>query len=526
MPFPRSSGILLHPTSFPSRYGIGDLGDSAYRFVEFLQRSGQQFWQVLPLGPTGHGNSPYMCFSSMAGNPLLISPDRLYHEGWLTDEDLANLPDFPAERVEYDRVIETKMPLLLKAAQRFKEHATVEQRMEFDAFCASRAFWLNDYALFMALKQAQGGMSWHQWNEAIASRDSEALTEWRLKLSEEIFQHKYLQFEFFRQWSTLRDYANDLGIRIIGDIPIYVAHDSVDVWAFPEFFHLDPETGEPALMAGVPPDYFSETGQLWGNPIYHWEALEEAGFGWWLQRFRSTLDYVDIVRIDHFRGFCAYWAVPQGEETAMNGEWIDAPGTAFFETLEKELGHLPILAEDLGLITPDVEELRDRFEFPGMKILQFAFGGGADNPFLPFNFERNCVVYTGTHDNDTTQGWFSELSEYERDRLIRYLGCASEAGIHWDLIRLGMASVANQAIFPLQDLLGLGTESRMNYPGKPDGNWEWRYRAEVLTEELGDRLLALVELYGRAPKPPSKQEQEALHNNLHDNVESVHHDPN
>lgn len=501
MPFPRASGILLHPTSFPGRFGIGDLGAAAYQFIDFLNGSGQQIWQVLPLGPTGHGNSPYMSYSSMAGNPLLISPESLRDQGLLNDSDLYDFPHYSDDWVDYDPVIAAKTPLLLKASENFKAGATTEQRQHFEEFCASRAFWLNDYALFMALKGAHEGASWHTWDEAIAKRQPETLEKWRLRLTSEIFHHKFLQYEFFRQWSSLKTYANDRGISIIGDIPIYVAHDSADVWAFPQYFHLDPETGEPSLMAGVPPDYFSATGQLWGNPIYKWDVIEESGFDWWIQRFRALLEFVDLIRIDHFRGFCAYWAVSQGETTAMNGEWIEAPGEAFFKALRQELGSLPILAEDLGVITPDVEALRDQFEFPGMKILQFAFGSDNDNPFLPFNYVRNSVVYTGTHDNDTTLGWFHTLQDYERDRLLQYLGCTSTDGIHWDLIRLALSSISNQALIPLQDVLGLGNKARMNYPGKADGNWAWRYRGESLSYELSDRLRQLTTIYGRAPKP-------------------------
>jgi 4-alpha-glucanotransferase len=499
MPYSRVSGILLHPTSFPGRFGIGDLGAIAYQFIDFLYESGQQLWQVLPLGPTAYGNSPYMCYSAMAGNPLLISPEFLQNQGLLSDADLKDLPEFAVEQVDYEQVIAVKTPLFLKAAETFKATASMEQRQAYDAFCASRAFWLNDYALFMALKDIHEGVSWYEWDEAIAKRKPAAMEQWRLRLTAKIFYHKYLQFEFFRQWSELKHYANERGIRIIGDIPIYVAHDSVDVWAFPQQFHLDPETSEASLMAGVPPDYFSATGQLWGNPIYDWEEMEKSGFEWWLQRFRAMLEYVDLIRIDHFRGFAAYWAVQQGETTAINGEWLEAPGEQFFETLRQELGSLPILAEDLGVITPDVEALRDQFGFPGMKVLQFAFGSDTANPFLPYNYLRNSVVYTGTHDNDTTVGWFHQLSDWERGNLLRYLGCTGPDGIHWDLIRLALSSVAEQAIFPLQDILGLGTEARMNFPGKPSGNWQWRYQAEALTQELGDRLRQLTETYGRAP---------------------------
>lgn len=499
MSFPRASGLVLHPTSLPGRFGVGDLGSAAYQFVDFLSHGGQQIWQVLPLGPTGHGNSPYMSYSSMAGNPLLISPELLRDRGLLSDDDFAELPDFPSDRVDYERVFQVKTPLLEKAAAAFKDQASADERDAFDKFCQSRDFWLDDYALFMALKGVHGGASWTQWDEAIAKRDPEALTTWRLRLTSEIFYHKYLQFEFFRQWSQVKQYANDRGVCIVGDMPIYVAHDSADVWALPHIFHLDPETGEPALMAGVPPDYFSNTGQLWGNPIYNWEEMERWGFKWWLQRFQSMLDYVDLTRIDHFRGFRAYWAVEQGETTAIHGKWVEAPGEALFEMVKQELGSLPILAEDLGVITPDVEELRDKFGFPGMKILQFAFGSGPDNPYLPFNYIQNCVVYTGTHDNDTTVGWFNQLQDYEQESLLRYLGCTSSDGIHWDMIRLALASVANQAIFPLQDIFGLGTEARMNCPGQPSGNWDWRYGPDDLKPELGDRLRHLTMTYGRAP---------------------------
>jgi len=507
MPFPRSSGILLHPTSLPSPYGIGDMGEAARHFIDFLYDSGQQIWQLLPLGPTGHGNSPYMSYSSMAGNPILISLDRLLEEGWLYPDELNILHDFPADWVDYNRVNVTHTALLKSAAKRFREGASAEQRQAYDNFCASKSFWLDDYALFMALKDQFAGKSWHQWDEAIARRHPEALENWRSKLSTEVEDQKFLQFEFHRQWADVKTYANDAGVHIMGDIPIYVAHDSADVWAFPDFFHLDPETGEPALMAGVPPDYFSATGQLWGNPIYRWDRLKEDGFSWWIERFRATLDLVDMVRIDHFRGFSGYWAVPQGEETAMNGEWCDAPGDAFFQELGKQLGTLPIIAEDLGVITPDVAALRDKFDFPGMKILQFAFEGGAGNPFLPFNYERNFVVYTGTHDNDTTQGWYQSLNDYERQQVLNYLGCLSSDGIHWDLIRLAMSSIANQAVFPLQDAFGLGSDARMNYPGKGEGNWGWRYRGDYLSGELRDRIRHFTGIYGRLPTEPAPRQQ-------------------
>ena len=502
MPFPRSSGILLHPTSFPSRFGIGDLGLEAYKFIDFLAESAQQLWQILPLGPTGYGNSPYMSYSSMAGNPLLISPEKLHNQGLLTDEDFANLPEFPVDRVDYERVMQTKMPMLRKACDRFQSHSSEVERKQFAGFCEATAGWLDDYALFMALHDTFGGTSWHTWEPEIAKAHPDAKEKWRQQLSDEIYVQKYLQFEFFRQWSELKQYANLHHIQIIGDIPIYVAHNSVDVWAHRGIFAIDEETGEPALMAGVPPDYFSNTGQLWGNPVYNWEKLQQDHFRWWVQRFIATLDYVDIVRIDHFRGFEAYWAVKQGETTAINGEWIKAPGEELFQVLSDKLGKMAIMAEDLGTITPEVYALRDRFDIPGMKVLQFAFGGGPDNPYLPFNYERNFVVYTGTHDNNTTLGWFNQLSEWEKENVLRYLGCISSDGINWDFIRLAFSSVANQAIIPMQDLLNLGAEAQMNFPSKPEGNWEWRYRNDAITDQVRDRLKSMTYTYGRAPMTP------------------------
>lgn len=500
MPFPRSSGVLLHPTSFPSRFGIGDLGLEAYRFIDFLKESAQQYWQVLPLGPTGYGNSPYMSYSAMAGNPVLISLEKLRDEGLLSDDDFALLPGFPAEKVDFERVIPLKVELLKKACDNFKTKSSEIIQREFTGFCDSKAYWLNDYALFMALKDDNEGASWHTWEPQLAKREKEALAQAQERLADQVFYYKFIQFEFFRQWSELKSYANMRGIEIIGDIPIYVAHDSADVWSYPEFFCLNKETNEVALMAGVPPDYFSATGQLWGNPVYHWEELQKHDFKWWVLRFEAMLDYVDIIRIDHFRGFAAYWAVPQGEETAMNGEWIEAPGEAFFETLKNKLGKLPIMAEDLGVMTPDVEALRDRFEFPGMRILHFAFGSDPGNPFLPFNYSRNAVVYTGTHDNDTTIGWYNQASDWEKRNLWLYLGCISPEGIHWDLIRMALSSIANQAILPLQDILGLDTQARMNFPSTTEGNWEWRYYEYALNNDgLASKLKVLTTLCGRAP---------------------------
>ncbi len=501
MPFPRSSGILLHPTSLPSRFGIGDMGSNAYQFIDFLRDAGQQLWQILPLGPTGFGNSPYLAYSASAGNPLLISPEALIADELLTEEDIGDLPKFSEESVDFDGVKPFKMRLFQIAFENFQEDATEELEQEFQEFCNSKAFWLNDYALFMAIKDTTDGASWHTWDEEIARRKPEALHQWGVRLKDEILFHKFLQFQFFRQWSDLKQYANEQGIQIFGDLAIYVAHDSADVWSHPEIFCLDGETGEAALMAGVPPDYFSETGQLWGNPVYNWDRLQQEDFLWWVQRVKSMLELVDLIRIDHFRALESYWAVPRGETTAINGRWINAPGEAFFHTLNDKLGRLPIIAEDLGLITPAVEALRDQFDCPGMKILHFAFDSGRDNPYLPYNYGgSNWVVYTGTHDNDTTVGWFNRRDLQGQARVIRYLNHTSEYGIHWDLIILALSSVANQAIFPLQDILGLGSEAIMNIPGTAEKNWAWRLKPGALIDELGHRLRFWTETYGRLPR--------------------------
>lgn len=498
MPLMRSSGVLLHPTCFPGRFGIGELGSEAHQFIEFLVQSGQQYWQVLPLGPTGYGNSPYASYSSMAGNPLLISLEELRDRKLLEESDFASFNGLWVDCVDFDRVHALKVPLWRKACEAFK-HQEAEQR-EFAEFCTKKAFWLEDYALFMALKDENGGKSWYEWEPELMQFKPDAIEAAQIRLRDEIYFQKFLQYEFFRQWIALKEHANENGVQIIGDIPIYVAHDSADVWANSQNFRLDPETGHPELMAGVPPDYFSATGQLWGNPIYDWDYLESTDFKWWVQRFEAMLDLVDWIRIDHFRGFEAYWAVPQGEETAMNGNWVEAPGDKFFQVLNQKLGKLPILAEDLGVITPEVEALRDKFEFPGMKIVHFAFGSDPGNPYLPFNYPRNCIVYTGTHDNDTTIGWYEKLSDYERANLWNYMGCIGQQGIHWDLIRVAMSSVAVLSILPMQDLMALGSESRMNTPGLAEGNWGWRYRSDMLTSEIRDRFASLTHLFGRAPQ--------------------------
>lgn len=496
----RVSGILLHPTSFPSPFGIGDLGTEAYHFIDFLAAADQSIWQILPLGPTGYGNSPYLSYSALAGNPLLISPAKLQEQNLLAPEDLTHLPQYELDSIDYDLVIEHKLPLLAKAAQNFQKLANPTILTKFATFCKRHEYWLDDYALFMAIKEANHNKSWYQWDEDIAKRKPEALKYWQEKLKDSVFFHKFLQYVFFEQWQNLKQYANQKGVSIFGDIPIYVAHDSADVWSHSEIFCIDSQTGEATLMAGVPPDYFSATGQLWGNPVYNWQKLEQRNFDWWVKRIESTLELVDLVRIDHFRGFEAFWAVPQGETTAIKGSWQKAPGAKFFQILHQKLGDIPIVAEDLGVITPEVEKLRDNCGFPGMKILHFAFDSDRGNAFLPYNYtSRNCVVYTGTHDNNTTVGWFESRDEDAQARIIDYLGCLCEDGVHWALIRLALGSVANTAIFPFQDILGLGTNSKMNTPSTVEGNWEWRCRSEAFNQELSNRLRYLTYLYGRTP---------------------------
>jgi len=492
--FPRSSGILLHPTSLPGRYGIGDLGDEAYRFVDFLVSAKQRLWQVLPLGPTGYGDSPYQCFSAFAGNPLLISPDRLREDGLLADDDLRATPDFPADRVDYGEVIPYKRGLLERAARRFQSGVDGSLRAAFDAFCRDQAYWLDDFALFMALKEAHGGAVWNTWPRDIAKRRARALGKWREELAQAIFAQKVVHFLFFRQWAALKQYANERGVRIIGDIPIFVAHDSADVWAHRDLFFLDKD-GRPSVVAGVPPDLFSDTGQLWGNPLYRWKALARRDYAWWIDRFRAALSQLDIVRLDHFIGFTRYWEVPADEDTAINGRWVSGPGEALFHAVDRALGTLPIVAEDLGVVTPQVEALRDRFEFPGMKVIQFAFSDPG-NPFLPHHYTRNYVVYTGTHDNDTSAGWFETAPPHEREFARRYLARDGE-DFAWNLIRAAMSSVADTAIILLQDVMSLGSEARMNYPGRPAGNWGWRFTWEMLEDHYRDRLREMTELYGR-----------------------------
>jgi len=507
---PRSSGILLHPTSLPGRFGIGDLGSEAYCFADFLHAAKQRVWQVLPLGPTGYGDSPYQVFSAFAGNPLLISLESLAEEGLLSSQDWSDVPNFPDAKVDYGAVIHFKFPLLRQAFERFQSNTDPSTRGAFQEFCQQQAAWLDDYALFMAIKDAHGGSAWNQWDLAIALRQPEALRHWSEKLAYEIECRKFWQFLFFKQWMALKQYCHERSIQIMGDIPIFVARDSADVWSHSELFYLD-ERGNPTLVAGVPPDYFSATGQLWGNPLYRWDAMAASGYGWWVQRFRAAFELVDMVRIDHFRGFEAYWEVPGEETTAIHGRWVNGPGAELFEAVREALGDLPIVAENLGLITPEVEALRQKLGFPGMAVLQFAFGSGtADSEFLPHNYSRNLLVYTGTHDNDTTVGWWNstgandstrrpEEVQREREFVLKYLG-VDGSEIHWAFIRAVLASVANLAMVPLQDVLGLGSDARMNLPARPNGNWQWRYTPGMLTDAMQERLRDLTILYGRAPE--------------------------
>ncbi len=503
MELPRASGILLHPTSLPGRFGNGDLGPEAHAFVDFLAETGQTWWQVLPLGPTGYGNSPYQSPSSFAGNPLLISPEGLVERGWLDPEEIADDPRLPADRADFDAAAELKMGLLHRAYERFRADKSAPA---FQVFRAENRAWLDDYVFFQALRNAHGGRPWFDWEPGLVRRDPATCARWREEMADGIGFHEFVQYEFESQWRALRLACQEKGIRLIGDVPIFVAHDSADVWAHPDLYDLD-ELGMPRFMAGVPPDYFSETGQLWGNPLYRWEAHAKDGYAWWVSRIRSLLNRVDLIRIDHFRGFEAYWAVPAGSETAATGRWVSAPGREFFTAIGKALGSVPLIAEDLGLITPDVEALRDEFTLPGMRVIQFGFDAddGSDK-HLPHRYVPHCVAYTGTHDNDTSYGWYhSTRADTTQPReevraahayALRYSGTTADQ-IHWGLIRVVSASVADTVVFPMQDILGLDSRARMNFPGKASGNWLWRYRKEQLTSDARDRLADLTAVYRR-----------------------------
>lgn len=488
----RACGVLLHPTSLPGSGGIGSLGSNARRFIDVLSSMGMSYWQVLPLTPPACGNSPYSAFSAFAGNPLLLDLEQIYQEGDLETEKCGN--SFSENRVDFSAVSEAKFKQLYRAGYTFLSAGETPRKREFWNFCDTTP-WLHDYALFMAIKQHFGGKSWDKWPKEMSLLSPAMYEKASVDFGPEIGVQKYLQWQFSRQWKTLRQYANTQGIQIIGDIPIFVAYDSADVWSCRENFLLDSK-GKPFDVAGVPPDFFSKTGQLWGNPLYDWKFMGLDGFSWWVKRFRAMFEAFDIVRIDHFRGFEAAWHVPASHKTAQKGQWVKGPGVDFFDAVFSSLGSLPIIAEDLGVITPEVEMLRDRYSFPGMKILQFAFDSGPSNPYLPHNHLKNGVVYTGTHDNDTTAGWLHLLSETQRRQVLRYLG-ASDAELFDSMVRSALMSVADTVILPFQDILKLGSETRMNVPGTAFGNWEWRFLWDSLPPGLALEMRSQLECYGR-----------------------------
>lgn len=495
MRFDRACGVLLHPTCLPGPHGSGDFGSAAFHFVDWLVAAGQKLWQILPLGGIGPGNSPYMSCSAFAGNVLLIDLSELQRRGWLAAADLAPVPGFDAGRVDFAEVVPWRMERLRRAAARFASASDDADIAAYAAFCDRHAVWLDDYALFMALADHHPGRLWCEWDPALARREPAALRVACNRHADRIAFHKFCQWCFFEQWLLLKAYANEREIQIVGDAPIFIAYQSAEVWARQELFELD-ANGQAKVVAGVPPDYFSESGQRWGNPLYRWPAHADEGYAWWTERIRRAFELVDIVRIDHFRGFAHYWEIPASEPTAVKGRWRVGPGSALFKAIAKALGPLPIIAEDLGLITPDVTALRKRFAFPGMRVLHFAFGDDHRNVYLPHHHEQDSVVYTGTHDNDTTLGWWDGASAHERVHALAYLGCDGRE-MHWDLIRAACASVADTAIIPLQDVLGLGGEHRMNLPGRGEGYWEWRFEWAQVRPEHAPRLAALCRLYGR-----------------------------
>lgn len=496
----RGSGILLHISSLPSPYGIGDLGPGAYRFADFLEETRQCLWQILPLNPTStaHGNSPYSSFSAFAGNPLFISPDVLLTDGLLSVSDIEELPSIPDDKVDYETVTEHKNKLFHRAFERYRDN--IGQDYEFERFCIENANWLDDYALFMALKEHFNGSVWCDWPGEIRDRDEDSISEWNVKLKDRVLFEMFLQYLFFRQWGSLKDYCNERNIKIIGDLPIYVCYDSCDVWTNPCIFKLNGEK-RPEFVSGVPPDYFSATGQLWGTPVYAWDVLKEDGYRWWIKRIGHNMKLFDTLRLDHFRGFVGYWEVASHERTAINGRWVEAPTYDFFNTLLRHFPSLPFIAEDLGVITPGVREVMNFYEFPGMKLLIFAFGEDMPtNPYIPHNISKNSIVYTGTHDNNTIRGWFNkDASNEDKVRLCNYIGkSVDEADVNLDFIRFAMMSVAETTILPLQDILGLGEEGRMNTPSTCHGNWEWRLVPERITPSLKEKLAEMTALYGRA----------------------------
>jgi len=496
--WPRRSGVLLHISSLPGRFGIGDLGPAAYRFVDWLVEAKQSLWNILPLNPTGYGDSPYQAFSAFAGNPYFISIDRLIKTGWLSEQDLINLPDFPDFIVEYGEIIPHHLKLLALAYERFSANASADQRSEFNHWCEQEEYWLDDYSIFMTLKTVHGGVSFDQWPKNEVKRAPGAIGKIKKDYRDQIEQVKYKQWLFYTQWDALKQYANSRGIEIVGDMPIYTSFDCSEVWARPELFHLD-KNRHPTLVAGVPPDYFSATGQLWGNPIYDWEAHRTEGFHWWIERFKMASRHFDICRIDHFRGFSAYWEVPAGNATAEFGRWVPGPGQEFFDTVLSAIPDLRITAEDLGEITPDVVQLREDNGFPGIVVLQFAWYGDYEYPFLPHNHHINQIVYPGTHDNSTTVAWWERTREDERIFFQKYTRFDQESEqINWVFIQLAMRSVAHTCIIPMQDILGLGDEACMNRPGRSYENWGWRVREAWLDDKtIQNRLAQYTCIYGR-----------------------------
>ena len=501
MPFERSSGLLLHIASLPSLGGIGDLGPAAYAFADFLAASKQRLWQVLPLGPTGYGNSPYASLSAFAGNPLLISLENLADRNWIRRARASPALPGPNGNIDHEAVSATKLPLLEEAARNFLHHHSAEEWSAFEGYCRENATWLNDWALYSVLRRKFDYASWNDWPSDIKHRDPAALDRLRLEHGEELAVAQALQFAFDEQWSALRAYCAARDIRFIGDIAIFVNYDSADVWTHPELFELDKDL-LPIRVAGVPPDYFSQTGQRWGNPLYKWDVLQESGFAWWVDRIRRAQFLYDVIRLDHFRGFEAYWAIPAQDETAVNGKWVKAPGTALFQKLHDELGELPFIAEDLGLITKEVDALREQFHLPGMKVLQFGFSSRGAHIHLPHRFVTNTVAYTGTHDNDTTRGWWEHgATKIEKEAVRDYLGVTGNDAV-WPLIRATASSVADLALYPVQDILELGSEARMNVPSRPTGNWSWRLRENALTPALAQKLAALTEVTDRDKHDP------------------------
>lgn len=492
----RSSGILLHPTSLPGPFGSGDFGSASFQFVDWLSKAGQTLWQMLPLSEVGSGNSPYMSSSAFAGNLLLIDLEELAKQGWLTPEEIQPISGFNPERVDYGLVKPYRIERLRLASERFFATDNKKSRTAYLEFCRQESSWLDDYALFMTIGGHEQWKEWSAWPQPLASRDPQSLASFEKQNAKEIGFWKFCQWCFSRQWFALKEYANKHGVRIVGDVPIFVAYQSADVWAHQDLFELD-DKGRPTVVAGVPPDYFSETGQLWGNPLYRWDAHEQSGYAWWIERMKHALRFFDLVRVDHFRGFANYWAVPATAKTAIEGKWMPGPSDKLFEAFQQAIGHLPIIAEDLGLITPDVIELRDRFGLPGMRILQFAFGEDERNYFLPHHYVANCVAYTGTHDNDTSVGWWNAARDHEKSFAQRYLNFDGNE-INWQMISILSASAANTVIYPLQDIIGLNSEHRMNMPGTSEGNWAWRFSWGQLQPWHTDRLRELSLRHGRS----------------------------